>query len=367
LNNDSGVMVRKDDREIVGYIRTFQSLESVCDVQESLIRRYCDENAISFGRIFRDVGYSKRRHTDDRWKAKKIGLDTKSRLHTFAAWEDMLLGVIDGEIGCILVDTQARLFDGAEQKQVLERLCVDYDVTIIEVANAFPPDSAAAVGATIYHYPVQFGARTCILLNDIDALYNYASHRKRWEVASLFLDLSPNNREGFAHMLEIAKCDIVLVKNFFHVKRHTSSFVGVVKQLHKKGIRLVSMDEGELNISDKECVDLMKQPLKAAVYDWHKSEYQEETEKLQMEKFQAFVKYKTNGWTIRNIYIDGIRSGTKEELQRLIHNVEKYDIVLLDSFDKFGETIKFTKIMKELNIPVYSLKEGVCINGTENL
>ena len=128
----------------------------------------------------------------------------------------------------------------------------------------------------------------------------------------------------------------------------------------------MSMDEGELNISDKECVDLMKQPLKVVVYDHHKSEYQEETEKLQIEKFQAFVKYKTNGWTIRNIYIDGIRSGTKEELQRLIHDAEKYDIVLLDSFDKFGETIKFTKIMKKLNIPVYSLKEGVCISEAGN-
>lgn len=367
MNNDSRVMVRKDDREIVGYIRTFQSLESVCDVQESLIRRYCDENAISCGRIFRDVGYSKRRHTDDRWKAKKIGLDAKSWLHTFAAWEDMLLGVIDGEIGCILVDTQARLFDGAEQKQVLECLCVDYDVTIIEVANAFPPDSAAAVGATIYHYPVQFGARTCILLNDIDALYNYASHRKRWEVASLFLDLSPNNREEFAHMLEMAKCDIVLVKNFFHVKRHTSAFIGVVKQFYKKGIRLVSMDEGELNISDKECVDLMKQPLKVAVYDHHKSEYQEENENLQMDKFKAFVKYKTNGWTIKKVYIDGIRAGTQDELQQLINDVGEYDIILLDSFDKLGETIRFTKIVKKLNIPMFSLKEGVYIDGAEDL
>ncbi len=366
MSNGRGIMVRKDDREIVGYIRTFQSLESICDVQESLIRRYCNEHAISCGRIFRDIGYSKRRHTDDRWKAKRIGLDTKNWLHTFAAWEDMLLGVIDREIGCILVDTQARLFDGVEQKRVLKHLCTECDVTIIEVANSFPPDSAAAVRTTIYHYPVQFGARTCILLNDIDALYDYASHRKRWEVDSLFLDLSPNNREEFAHMLEMPKCDIVLVKNFFHVKRHTSSFIGVVKQLHKKGIRLVSMDEGELNISDKECVDLMKQPLKVVVYDHHKSEYQEETEKLQIEKFQAFVKYKTNGWTIRNIYIDGIRSGTKEELQRLIHDAEKYDIVLLDSFDKFGETIKFTKIMKKLNIPVYSLKEGVCISEAGN-
>lgn len=363
-NNNAAV--RNDGREIVGYIRTFQSLESACDVQESLIQRYCAENLITCERFFRDVGYSKIRHAGARWKAERIGLDAKSWLHTFEAWEDMLLGVVDGEIGCILVDTKARLFDGAEQREVVERLCKQYDVHIIEVSGGNPIGTSALMKVAVYHYPVQFGARTCILLNDIDALYNYASHRKRWEVASLFLDLSSNNRENFAHMLEMAKCDIVLVKNFFHVKRHTSAFIGAVKQFYKKGIRLVSMDEGELNISDKECVDLMKQPLKVAVYDHHKSEYQEETEKLQIEKFQAFVKYKTNGWTIRNIYIDGIRSGTKEELKRLIHDAEKYDIVLLDSFDKFGETIKFTKIMKKLNIPVYSLKEGVCISEAGN-
>ena len=365
MNNK--IAVGNDSRETVGYVRSFQPSESACDIQESLIQRYCEKNSIVCKRIFRDLGYSKTRQAGDRWKAERLGLDTKRWLHTFEAWEDMLLGIMDGEIGRVLVDTRVRLFDGAEQKRVLERLCVDYSVTIIEVADAFPPDRAAAVNAAIYHYPAQFGARTCILLNDIDSLYDYASHRKRWEVASLFLDLSPNNREEFAYMLEMAKCDIVLVKNFFHVKRHTSAFVGVVKQLHKKGIRLVSMDEGELNISDKECVDLMKQPLKVAVYDHHKSEYQEENENLQMDKFKAFVKYKTNGWTIKKVYIDGIRAGTQDELQQLINDVGEYDIILLDSFDKLGETIRFTKIVKKLNIPMFSLKEGVYIDGAEDL
>lgn len=361
------IHTKNEARRVVGYTRTFLFSKEACDIQKYMIEEYCKSNSILCTQIFCDIGYAKKRLAKERWKAEKIGLDTKNWLHVFRAWEDMLLGVVDGEIGCILVDTKARLFDGVEQREVVERLCKQYDVHIIEVSGGNPIGTSALMKVAVYHYPVQFGARTCILLNDIDSLYDYASHRKRWEVVSLFLDLSSNNREEFAHMLEIAKCDIVLVKNFFHVKRHMASFIGVVKQIHKKGIRLVSMDEGELTVMDNECADLLKRPLNAAVYDWHKSEYQEENEKLQIEKFQAFVKFKTDGWTIRNIYIDGIRSGTKEELQRLINDVERYDIILIDSFDKFGETIKCIKIIKALNIPVYSLRERVCINEAEDL
>lgn len=352
-----------DHRKTVGYIRSFNNSQISCDTQKRFIESYCMDNDIMIDGLFSDMNFRKNRKTDEFLRAAKIGIKPQKCTRVFEAWENLMTQIMEGNIGCILVDTKLRLYDGQGQRQALERICFEYKVNIIEVGGYQPTGCGALPKLLIYHYSIEPESRTSITLNDVDALYEFASQRLgRWEAAALYLDLNSSNRTQFEKMMERADCGLILVKSLFHIKRKMMPFLSTAKDLNKRDVRIVSVEEGSLNfVSDKE-KDWRSQPLRVAIYDRQRSTYEEENNKIQIDKFKAFVNCYTAGWSIENIFIDRLENESRqEELSELVKKAGYgvYDIVLIDTFGKIGDTaIWLARVMKQLDIPIYSLREG---------
>jgi hypothetical protein len=344
-------------KKTVGYIRCFSSSEPASNMQKFLIEAYCMAHQMKCDKIYYDIGYQKDRHADERWKAEKIGINSCKDRATFPAWDDLMLSIISGEVECILVDFKLRLYNGVEQKEVVEQLCKEYDVTIREVSNSdTPPESSISTRVVVYHFSDNPESRTSVVLNDIDQIYEYASHQLGWEVVEVFMDKSLTNRTQFEVLMEKSDYNVLLVKSFYHIKRKMMPFLSAAKELKQKNIRIVSVEEGEfVNIVDEADVWLDK-PLRIAVYDKCRSQYERENQNIQMQKFDTFVRVKTLGGHIEGIYVD---ENEQEHLQELIHKSDEYDIILIDTFGKIGDTvIALAKVMNQINIPIYSLREG---------
>lgn len=353
----------RDCRKTVGYIRSFINSKISFDTQKRLIESYCSDNGIALDEFFTDMYFRKNRRLDEFLRAAQIGIKAKKSTRVFEDWENLMLQILEGNIGCILVDTKLRLYDGIEQKEALERICSENEVTIIEVGDYQPSGCGALPKLVFYHYSSAPENRTSIALNDVDSLYNYASQcLGRWEAMSLYLDLKSSNRTQLEKMMKKANCDLILVKSLFHIKRKMMPFLSVAKDLNKRNIHIVSAEEGSLNfVSDGE-KDRLSRPLRVAVYDRQRSTYEEENNKIQIDKFKAFVNCCTTGWSIEDIFIDRLDNGNRqEELRELVEKAKSgsYDIVLVDTFGKIGDTVIWlARIMRQVDIPIYSLREG---------
>lgn len=352
-----------DNRKVVGYIRCFNSSKISHDTQKRFIEIYCCNNKIVLDELFSDMNFRKNRRTEEFFRVAKIGISPKKWTRVFEAWESLMEQIIENKIACILVDTRLRLYDGSGQKQILEKLCTEYKVTIVEVGDYQPWGCGALPKLAIYHYSIEPENRTSIVLNDVDFLYEFAFQRlKRWEVTALYLDLNSSNRTQFEKMMEKADCDQILVKNLLHIKRKMMPFLSVAKDLNKRNIRIISVEEGSLDFSSDGEIDWLSKPLRAAVYDRHRSAYEEEYNEIQIDKFRVFVNACTAGWSIEDIFIDRLDNGNRqEELSELIKKAGSgsYDMVLVDTFGKVGDTVIWlARIMRQLDIPIYSLKEG---------
>lgn len=352
-----------DHRKIVGYIRSFNNSQISHDTQKRFIEAYCSDNDIVIDEYFSDMNFRKSRRIEEFSRAAKIGISTKKWTRVFEAWENLMCQIVEGEIGCILVDTKIRLYDGTGQKNALERLCSEYGVTVIEVGDYQPSGSEALPKLTLYHYSIEPDSRTSVALNDVDSLYEFASQRlKGWEATALYLDLNSSNRTQLEKMMINVDCDLILVKNLFHIKRKMMPFLTVAKNLNKRNIRIVSMEEGSLNFVEDKEKEWLSKPLRVAVYDKHRSTYEEENNEIQIDKFKAFVNCCTAGWSIEEVFIDTLESSNQQKkLNNLVKKAKSrcYDIVLVDTFGKIGDTaIWLARIMRQLDIPIISLREG---------
>lgn len=347
----------QERKEIVGYVRTYREWDMTCLMQEKMILKFCHENDMRCKQIFCDRGNKKNRSAMDVERAKEIGISTQKWNAVFPEWEKLMLAIKEGWIGCILVDTVLRLYCNQDQKHVLERLCQEHNVQVIEVGNHSSVCEMAKPKLAIYNYSVQPEERTTVTLKDIDSMYDFASqHYEGWEV-SLFLDLNLKRRENLVRVLN-TNVDVILVKSFFHIKRKTISFMNTAKILWEKNIKIVSVEEGRLDfIEDK---ILLENPMKIAIYDRFRSEHEREIKDIQIAKFETFVKCKTNGWIIDKAYIDDLGNDKQPELEKLLREANQFDLILTDTFGKLGDTIICLKdILRK--IPVYSLKEGAVV------
>lgn len=355
-----------DSRKIVGYVRSFSG-EEACDVQMALIKNYCQENNVICTTFYRDVGFRKTRTIRDKETSEQIGINSRQWIHVFPAWKQMMLDVISEEIGCILVDTSLRLYDGVDQKQALDRLCKQHNVEIVEVGQTNSPDAAVCKKVAIYHYTVCPERRTSVVLKDIDQLYGVASHQSGWEITALYLDLNNSRRQQLETLLTDCKADIVFVKSFSHIKRAMIPFLTALRMLYEDGVELVSMTEGKIVFMDEEYKEWREKPFRVAAYDRPRSKRDIIFRNIQVEKFKIFVDCKAIGWIIKDIYID--EQDEKKKLDELERNASQYDIILVDTFGKFGEkVVDLIRIMQRTEIPIYSFKErGLRLYGPENI
>lgn len=345
------------DKKIVGYVKTHLSTK-VGDIQESMILKYCNQEGILCDKIYRDDGYSKTK-VNDMWRGERIGISVSRHCHSHAQWEKMLMKVMDGEISTILVDNKIRLYSNAEQKQAFEKICNQYQVTVIEVSTESEP-GVNVKKVAVYHFTNLAERRPTIVLNDMDRLYEYASRHKSWEVEHLYLDFSLNKCEQI-HLSELVsnldQYDIVLVKSFYHINKKMMSFWKQLQKFRAVGISVVSLEEGELVSYAKN--ELFEKSLKIAIYDKARSPMEERTQELLIDRIRVFVKHKAKNWHIVKVYTDSARKDDRKQLYKLMEEIDQFDLILMDTYGKVHEgTNQFYKFKCKVNLPLYSLREG---------
>lgn len=346
-------------REAVGYIRSFEThnLGSV-HIQGRFIERYCALKGIQISKIFYDIGADKMRHDHEKWKAEAIGLVRSKYVRIFPGWDDMMVAASHGEIGVIIVDTKLRLYNGVAQKETLERICKEQDIVIMETEGTDLQSESSQEKVAIYHYSIQKGRRTSVPLKDIDTLYEAIFHRPDWEAAALYLDENDVRRNAYLELKGADGYSVVFVKSLYHIKRATTTFLSEMKYFKSKGVRIYSEEEGKLVYGDDGAKKWFNKPLRAVVYDRQRFNKEAEDQEILLKKFRIFARVKTNGWTIADVFIDRLNCG-QTELAGLIRKAAGYDIVLVDTFGKIGDTvICLVQVLRKIQIPIYSLREG---------
>lgn len=351
-------MFHKDTRYIVGYIRTSPSNNTSCIIQKNMIQTFCNHNNLQCDYLYIDNGTFQKEQTEELNKSNHTTImDFLPRRWQlmFPQWKNLLLRILHNEIACILVDTKLRLYNTIEQKELLERLCNNNSVTIIEVSNLdFPLETTTPI--IVYHSANTPNKRTKVPLHDIDTLYQFASQLfDSWEL-QLYLDLNCYNHNNLNKLQQRNDIKIIVVKSLFHLNRKILSTIKIAQNY--PSLEIISMTEGILKVISGRNSLLLQQPLKVAIYNKHRSKAEKINDTLLMDKFKAFVRLNTN-WTISDIYFDDTFGNKLGNWDALIQNKSSYDIVLVDSFAKFNDTIHFLKkLFTQLNKPIYSLKEG---------
>lgn len=166
---------------------------------------------------------------------------------------------------------------------------------------------------------------------------------------------------------EIDKYNVLVTNDFYHLSKNTGACIALMKEFLDKGIEIYSMEDGCFTFVD---VPFDKK-YKIAIYH---SKYVEGTVsttkqkrgnsitmQTQIDILELFVRTKTK-WEIVDVYVDeaqGQSDSKQSNLLKLITNKDKYDLVLCKDFNIIHwRTAKFCKRRNEMQLDIYSLKEG---------
>ena len=338
-------------RKTVAYLRTW-SQPSANAVQRDLIAKYCRDRCIECERIYED------RFTAKKYKWIPLEQEDSGYVYdpNFPEWSQLLRVVCDDLVDTILVDTPLRLYRNAQMRDIFDHACSMHGTEIVAVGSHEVNSSAIAVA--VYHYTDVSDVKPRVVLTDIDSLYEAVHDHKDREVSGLYLDLTLKKSEqaNLVRLLEdTEQNDIILLKSFYHLNTCMVSFWNMVRRLERKGIKVVGAEEGMLSVDSEE---LVRNQLRVAIYDRSRSEAEEASKNLRLEKLNVFVKCRTE-WKIVEIFSDRYNDKTCAEKGKLLERKGDYDIVLMDSFAMINpRTNHFCKFRDKLGVPVFSLKEG---------
>ena len=166
---------------------------------------------------------------------------------------------------------------------------------------------------------------------------------------------------------EIINYDVLVTKDFYHISLNTGSCINLLQQFLRLGVETHSIEDGSFAFMDAP----FDKKLRVAIYH---AKYEDNTPsaawqmkgncitaQTQAEVLQLFVKKKTN-WQVIDVYIDEAQIQSNENqrsLLELIENRQKYDLVLCKDFNTIHwRTAKFCKRRNEMQLDIYSIKEG---------
>lgn len=221
----------------------------------------------------------------------------------------------------------------------------------------------------IYHFTDGSTKRPVVYQKQLKELEAFAESQGI-EVVKTFVDFSLKKCEApqlKAMMEEVEQYDVLILKGFYHLNKRTVTCFRDLLELHKKGIEVVTMDNGKFVFSE---VPLNEELRVATYYSASKSNRGvEEAVKLEQDIFELFMKKKTS-WTLTRHYADicNPHSDTEQvKLMELVEDKDEFDLVLTVSFtDVNGRTARFCKVRELLKKPIYSLKEGYLMYVKEN-
>lgn len=192
------------------------------------------------------------------------------------------------------------------------------------------------------------------ILNDFASQYG--------DIKQVYLDgtLKQCNQDKKKQMIkEIANYDILIMKDFYHLARNTGVCMEMLQNFALQGIEVITMEDGSFSFQFQNAP--FDKKLKICVYHSKYKEDGDRTIETQINIFKTFVSHKTN-WEIVDVFVDETNSQSDKvqtEIFKVIENKKKYDLLLIKDFNTFHwRTAKFCHRRNELQLPIYSLKEG---------
>lgn len=223
----------------------------------------------------------------------------------------------------------------------------------------------------IYHFTNAENLRRPIVNEKQMAILNeFAS--QYGDIKQVYLDgtLKQCNQDKKKQMIkEIANYDILVMKDFYHLARNTGACFGLLQAFSLQGVKTITMEDGSFSFQFQDAP--FDKKLKICVYH---SKYKEDGDRIietQINIFKTFVSHKTN-WKIVDVFVDEANSqsdSVQTEIFKVIENAKqgKYDLLLIKDFNTFHwRTAKFCHRRNELQLPIYSLKEGYLLYEKES-
>ena len=223
----------------------------------------------------------------------------------------------------------------------------------------------------IYHFTNAENLRRPIVNEKQMAILNeFAS--QYGDIKQVYLDgtLKQCNQDKKKQMIkEIANYDILVMKDFYHLARNTGACFGLLQAFSLQGVKTITMEDGSFSFQFQDAP--FDKKLKICVYHSKYKEDGDRTIETQINIFKTFVSHKTN-WKIVDVFVDEANSqsdSVQTEIFKVIENAKqgKYDLLLIKDFNTFHwRTAKFCHRRNELQLPIYSLKEGYLLYEKES-
>lgn len=213
--------------------------------------------------------------------------------------------------------------------------------------------------SAIYHFTDGSNKRPVVCEKEVIRIKKFASDIG-FQGADLYLDRSLRKIDQLQLqklLQNIEAYEALIMKDFYHLRKNTRAFMSDLIELGKKGVNVYTIEDGNFCLEEAP----FEQPLKVAIY-YCGLEIVGRSIELQFEIMEYFVKSCTN-WKIVDEYTDVSGNkvdGNQKELQNLISNRDKYDIILVQSFnDIHWRTAKFCKIRHQIQKHIYSMHEDM--------
>ena len=213
--------------------------------------------------------------------------------------------------------------------------------------------------AAIYHFTDGGSIRPIVYEKEIDRIRKFASDIG-FDDTDLYLDKSLRKKDQLqlqALLQDVGNYNALIMKDFYHLRKNTGAFMNDLIALGSKGVNIYTIEDGNFLLEKAP----FEQPLRVAIY-YCGLEIVGRSIELQLEIMKYFIQTYTN-WKLIDEYADtsGNRvDGNQKELHKLIQNRDKYDIVLVQSFnDIHWRTAKFCKVRHQIQKDIYSMHEDM--------
>ena len=221
--------------------------------------------------------------------------------------------------------------------------------------------------AAIYHFTDGGSIRPIIYEKEVNRIKKFATDIG-FADTDLYLDKSLRKVDQLQlqKLLQgIDDYEALIMKDFYHLRKNTGAFMADLLTLARKGVNVYTIEDGNFQME----VAPFDKPLRVAIY-YCGLEVVGRSIELQYEIMEYFIKYYTK-WQLIDKYADTSGNkvdGNQKELQNLIQNRDKYDMVLVQSFnDIHWRTAKFCKVRHQLQLDIYSMHENMCLPYKEEV
>ena len=213
--------------------------------------------------------------------------------------------------------------------------------------------------AAIYHFTDGGNIRPIVYTKEIERIKQFAV-KAGYPDTEVYLDKSLKKKERLQFqklMLEAKNFQALFLKDFYHIGKNTGAFMDDLISLSTQGVNVYTIEDGYFQLEPAP----FEKPLKVAIY-YCGLEITNRSIGFQYEVMEYFIQTCTK-WQLIDEYADSFGNKSdknQKQLQELIRNNYKYDIILVQSFnDIHWRTARFCKVRQQIQKDIYSMHEQI--------